>query len=121
MNGQLQLSFAPGTRARAVRGQVYFDTTRLALAQLTQAITSAARQDEQVLAIFRAHPAMTPSQCLRQLETFGVRILIGSVRRSITTLTKAGALVRTEVRQPGPWGADEYVWALNTGPAQVLA
>lgn len=120
MNGQLQLSFSP-SRPRAVRGQVYFDTTRLQVAQLTQAITTAARQDEQILAIFRAHPSLTPSQCLRQLESFGVRILIGSVRRSITTLTKAGALVRTENRAPGPWGADEYVWALNAGPAQVLA
>lgn len=120
MNGQLQLSFAP-PRPRAVRGQVYFDTTRLPLAQLTEAITSAARQDEQVLAVFRAHQQLTPSRCLRHLEAARVRMLLTSVRRSISTLTKAGALVRTAERLPGPWGVDEYVWALNSGPTQVLA
>ena len=120
MNGQLQLSFA-APRPRAVRGQVYFDTTHLPLGQLVEAITTAARQDEQVLAVFRAHQVLTPSRCLQHLEAAGVRILITSVRRSISTLTKAGALSHTDQKAPGPWGAAESLWALNAGPTQVLA
>ncbi len=117
MHSQLALRLiAPCPRPAKARS--YFDTTRLPMAELDLAIQRAELQDDQVLAVFRALGSLTPSQCLRYLEARGVRILITSVRRSISTLTGAGALYRTELRQRGPWGAMESVWALaDTGRA----
>lgn len=111
MNAQLEMRLlAP--RPRPAKARAYFDTTLLPITELHRAIARAELQDVQVLAVYRAHLRMTPSACLRHLEAAGVRILITSVRRSISTLTEAGALYRTSQRERGPWGALEGVWAL---------
>lgn len=102
----------PVPRPRPAKARAYFDTTMLPMADLHGAIARAELQDDKVLAVYRAHYAMTPSECLRRLEAVGVRILITSVRRSISTLTDAGALYRTNIKTRGPWGAMEGVWAL---------
>ena len=111
MNAQLQLRLL-SPRPRPAKARVFFDTTMLPVAELKAAIARAELQDEQVLAVYRAHYALSPSACLAHLEAAGVRMLITSVRRSISTLTDAGALYRTPLRQRGPWGALEGVWAL---------
>lgn len=111
MHAQLEMRLlAP--RPRPARARVFFDTTTLPAAELKAAIARAELQDEKVLAVYRAHHALSPSACLAHLEAAGVRILITSVRRSISTLTDAGALYRSPLRERGPWGAPESVWAL---------
>jgi hypothetical protein len=118
MHPQLTLRLiAP--RPRPAKARSYFDTTLLPRAELAQAIARAEAQDDQVLLAFRAHVRLTPSECLRHLEAAGVSILITSVRRSISTLTDAGALCKTPDKRPGPWGMREVVWELVSPQARA--
>lgn len=111
MHPQLTLRLlAPRPRPPKVRS--YYDSTCLPVSALVAAITRAKGQDDQVLATFRAHAVLTPSACQRHLEAAGVRILLTSVRRSISTLTGAGVLVKTSIKRTGPFGAAEYEWTL---------
>lgn len=120
MNAQLEMRLI-AQRPRPAKARAYFDTTMLPVAELGTAITRAELQDEKVLAVYRAQQSMTPSECLRRLEAVGVRILITSVRRSISTLTDAGALQRTNVKTRGPWGAMEGIWAINVTTGRACA
>lgn len=99
---QLALNFSAARR-------VYFQTTRLPPEELAKAIAAAADQTERVLAVFRARVALTPSQVHGYLSG---NAPITSVRRAITVLTDAGALVKTPAQLRGPWGAMEHVWQL---------
>jgi hypothetical protein len=115
VNAQLEMLLLIPKRPRAPKARAYFDSTFLPRAQLAQAIARAEQQDEQVLAVFRACGRLTPSACQRELESLGVRILLTSVRRSITTLTDAGVLRKTADKLPGPWRMPEFVWQI-VGP-----
>lgn len=111
MHPQLTLRLlAP--RPRPAKARAYFDTTNLPASALSEAIARAEGQDDQVMQAFRVHGELTPSECLKALELAGARILLTSVRRSISTLTDAGALVKTARKHPGPYGMPEYVWAI---------
>lgn len=89
--------------------RVYFSTTRLPPEELAQAIAAAADQTERVLAVFRARVALTPSQAHGYMPG---NAPITSIRRAISVLTDAGALVKTDRYLVGPHGAKEHVWAL---------
>lgn len=118
MHPQLQLRLlAPKPRPAKVR--TYFDTTLLPRDALAAAIARAEGQDDKVLAVFRAHGSLTPSECLRHLERAGVRIILNSVRRSICTLTDARVLDKTAQKRPGPYLRPEFVWTLLTPQARA--
>lgn len=107
-------------RPRAPKPRSYFDTTRLPLAELAPAIARAEQQDDAVLAAFRCHLILTPSRC-HDILSRGRPILLTSVRRSIATLTDAGALEKLARTEPGPHGAREHLWQLVTREPGVLA
>ena len=119
MNAQLEMLLLVPRRPRAPKARSYFDSTFLPRAQLAQAIARAEQQDEQVLAVFRACARLTPSACQRELESLGVSMLLTSVRRSITTLTDAGALRKTADKLPGPYRMPEFVWEIVTPEARA--
>lgn len=100
---------------RPAKARSYYDSTLLPRDALAAAIARAECQDDKVLAVFRAHGSLTPSECLRKLEAAGVRILLTSVRRSISTLTDARVLDKTAQKRMGPYGMAEFVWCL-VGP-----
>ena len=90
----------------------FFQTTRLSRQELSEAIARAEMQNDAVLAIFRAYGSLTPSTCWGHYQAHGKRAPLTSIRRSITVLTTAGALVKTDTQLPGMYGVPERVWAL---------
>jgi hypothetical protein len=107
---QLAMDFTSKRRSRVP----YYATTPLTLNQLAGAIRIAEQQDEAVLAIFRALHAesLAPSQVWKTGTANGRQWLLTSVRRSITNLTNAGALVRASRMHEGPYGRLEHAWRL---------
>jgi hypothetical protein len=90
--------------------QPYFQTTPMSGQALADAIRSAAKQNEAILAVFMAGIARSPSQVHSILTRMGRKWPLPSVRRGITTLQKAGALVKLCELRTGPWGAKEHLW-----------
>lgn len=103
---QLALRFDP---LPAQRRRGYFCTTRLTDDELAAALERAESQTDAVLAVFRRHVALTPSQAHAKLRR---PCLLTSVRRSITVLTGERVLRKTDRQVPGPHGAPESVWEL---------
>lgn len=92
----------------------FYQTTPITLHERAEAIARATAQDMRVLAVYRAAGRpLTPSEAHMQLEACGHREPITSIRRAINTLTKAGALVKLDETQRGPWQAIEHFWALS--------
>lgn len=116
---QLALSLAT-PRARPSKVRSYFDTTRLPLPELVAAISRAELQDDAVLAAFRCHLVLSPSRC-HSIVTCSRPMLITSVRRSISTLTAAGVLVKLTTQVPGPYGTSEHLWELVAPQMGVAA
>jgi hypothetical protein len=110
MSAQLALDL----HARPEPGVRYFVTTRLTADELNQAIERATNQDDVVLAMFRRFGAMTPSRCWTHYRaaTGKHATPLTSIRRSISVLTKARVLVKTDEQKLGPMNMPERVWRL---------
>lgn len=90
----------------------YIQTTPMTAPGLRAARSTAAEQDEAVLGILRASgSAMAPSAVHAAGVRDGRAWLLTSVRRSMTNLTKAGALVKAG-GVDGPHGRPEHTWGL---------
>lgn len=108
---QMDLDFSRRPRRNRVS---YFNTTGLSGRDLSDAKGNARKQDVLVLTIFRGQAqALTPSEVWRQGAENGSDWLLTSVRRSITTLTKEGLLVKQEGTRQSPYGSREHVWKLK--------
>lgn len=92
---------------------VFYNTSHLTASTLTDARQKAAKQDDVVLATFRAlgRPA-SPSEVL---AASGLRCPLTSVRRSISNLTDSGLLEKTDQQRMGPFGRPEYLWTVPVG------
>lgn len=89
----------------------YFNSTGMVGEDLKQAIVQAEHQDAAVLAIFNAKARpLAPSDVWRLCEAAGMQWPLTSVRRSISCLTEAGALQRTDTLKPGIYGKPEHQW-----------
>lgn len=88
----------------------YHQTTNLTLGELRQRIEDAEHQDEMILAAFDCGMARSPSQIHNMLSALGKKMPITSVRRSISNLTRVGALVKTSEQRRGPYGHAETLW-----------
>lgn len=75
---------------------------------------SAMKQEEAVLALFRARRLpMSPSEVWRH---YGADLTpLTSIRRAMTDLTEAGLLERLEVKVEGHYGRPEHLWKLGDG------
>lgn len=96
--------------------KVYWDTTD-AGPQLAEYQAKAGEQNDTVLLVYRAVGApLSPSQVLSywpyKARCEGRMPPLTSIRRAITTLTQAGALVKTETKRKGVYGRMEHVWTL---------
>lgn len=90
----------------------YWNTTRLTGDDLRAAIQQADKQDDAILAIYAAaRGPLSPSDVWKRCEQAGKRWPITSVRRAITGLTQAGALVRLDEQKRGVYGRPEHCWA----------
>lgn len=105
---QLDLDYA--WRPRQTRA-AYFNTTALTGEALASARKAAKGQDVLVLAILRARAVpMTPSDVWRAASSAGSDLLLTSVRRSMSTLTREQLLVKLETTAEGPFGRPERQW-----------
>lgn len=98
---------------------VYYQKTPLSRDEAIAAVRDAKRQEDAVLAFFRAAPAgmFSPSQVFAACERQGKHWPLTSIRRAITNLTSAGALVHLrDMTRPGPYGKPETLWRLAGAP-----
>ena len=92
--------------------------------QLASAFAAAGRQDELVLSVFRTGVTagvalLSPSQVHAIGVKRGATWLPTSVRRSISTLTRAQVLVKTDILRAGPHGRPEHYWRLSDAVERV--
>lgn len=88
----------------------YFNTTNETGTELRNRTARADAQQELVLGYFREHRIASASQVHKGL---GERFLLTSVRRSITNLYRMGTLAKTPHKAMGPFGANEYKYAIR--------
>lgn len=88
----------------------YHQTTPMTNSALVVAIQRAQRQDEAVLAVFADGRLHSPSQVHATLTEQGKSWPLTSIRRAITNLENAGALVKTDTLVQGIYGRDEHTW-----------
>lgn len=91
----------------------FFNTTKLSGADLKYSVEAAVNQNECVLRFFIQHRgrSFTP---IEVYERMGQGILLTSVRRALTTLTKQGRLTRTNQKVKERHGAVNYKWTINS-------
>lgn len=87
----------------------FHDTTPLTGERLAEAVRVAQQQDQAVMALMR-EGVWSPSEVWNYGRSCGRQWLLTSVRRSISNLTKAGALVMTGQQIEGPYGRPENTW-----------
>jgi len=93
--------------------QNFFNTIELAGSELKQAEEEAGSQNDQVLRIYQEHAdqLLPPTEVHRLYANWNTPL--SSIRRSITTLTKLGYLVKTSEMRPGWYGRDNHCWKLK--------
>lgn len=89
---------------------MYHNTTHVEGTELRTRTARANVQQEAVLEYFRTQRIASASQVHKGL---GERFLLTSVRRSITNLAKSGVLAKTGHKAMGPFGANEYKYAIR--------
>lgn len=89
----------------------YFNTTLLDGSDLIQSEQKAENQNEKILKFFQSLHHGTPSNVWAY--AFNQQAPLTSIRRGITTLTKQGKLVKSELKAPGIYGKPEYIWHLK--------
>jgi hypothetical protein len=93
----------------------YYNSTPIQGDLLLQARRIAGEQDSAVMRVFEDGKPHTPSDVWAQLVNGGRNILPTSIRRSISTLTKAGALNKLDDSRMGPHGRPERCWQSVSG------
>lgn len=101
------------------RELIFHNSIPLEESALPEAREKASRQKEIVLDFFRRRFSMnfTPVNVHEALESDGELILLTSVRRSITDLTKEGKLIKCDYSESrkGAYNTLNRVWKYNTG------
>ena len=99
---------------------MYYNTNNESGVELLDSRTKALTQDELILEIYEIHEqhdidrhGLTPELVRYTCEEFyGKAWPITSIRRSISTLTKAGKLTKTSKLHKGRYGKNEHIWKL---------
>lgn len=92
----------------------YYNTTHLNGTPLVEAHETAKAQEENCLVLYNEIRIMSPSECWKMYKIrYNGKVLLTSIRRSITTLTKKEKLMKTGVQRDGEYGRPEYVWKIN--------
>jgi len=90
---------------------MFYNTTNLNGADLKKSTGRAESQTEKILRFFLSHPDWSFTPAMIQ-KVFG-NILLTSVRRSMSDLTKSGDLIKTDSQALGNFGSANYKWMLN--------
>jgi hypothetical protein len=107
-----------GMLRKIERELLFHNTVPIPEEQLPEARDTAAKQNGIVLDFFRKRFAYkyTPTKVHEILESEGEKILLTSVRRSITNLTKMGRLIKCswDEREMGAFGTPNRTWRYNS-------
>lgn len=99
----------------------YHNTTALRGQALAAAHNAARRQDEAVLAVFRAAAGpLSPSQVWERCAAAGHRWPLTSIRRAMTNLAGGNDLVRLAAQRVGMYGRPEHLCALPKGQGELF-
>ena len=91
----------------------FHNTTNESGAQLELFTAKAETQNEAVYEMFKRYYSLSASECFTKLQNqTRLTWILTSVRRSITNLTNAGKLIKTEKKVSGFYGRPEYVYTL---------
>ena len=98
----------------------FYNTTGLISTDLVRAKASATSQDAIILSHFNAHPdtPYSPSDIHTLLFTSATPIT--SVRRSMSSLTRAGHLIKLTGLVDGIYGRHEHVWRYNPSACSAV-
>ena len=88
---------------------MYYNTTSETGDNLKESHKKAESQQQKVLNYFINNGESSPSKVASKLN-----LLITSVRRCITDLTKEGHLEKTTRKRKGIYGRPEYIWKLHS-------
>ena len=98
----------------------FFNTLNFQGAELERENARAAKQEELVLAIFKANPGreISPSQ-LHQvfMKKYHLNPPLTSIRRCLTNLTGRMELTKTDTKVQGLFHLSEHCWKLNRSVA----
>jgi len=98
---------------------VFHDTVPLPEKEIPKARETAKKQKEWVLMIFWHYPDIrfTPAMIHQTLIEMGRKLLLTSVRRCITDLTKEGRLIKCQYSESreGRYGKLNRTWKYRTG------
>ena len=91
----------------------FHNTTNLSGVELYTAQGKAKTQSDVIIGMFRRPKwsRLSPKDIKNLTDD---RFIITSIRRSLTNLTKAGLLVKTEDKVMGMYGSPEHVWRIAT-------
>jgi len=103
---------------------IFHNTVPLPEEELDVARGKATTQRGVVLEIFRRYQgcSFSPYDIERMMDDYGIKMLITSIRRSITDLTKEGCLIKCDYseRKQGRWGMTNRTWKYNSDYVRPL-
>ena len=88
----------------------YYNTTGQKGEQLKVSWKKTKSQDDKVMEYFNIHGKATPSEVWIHFNKSENNVPITSIRRSITNLTSANMLSKTDNKREGVYGRPEYIW-----------
>ena len=94
------------------QGQEYYNSLNLSHEELPRERKRAMKGTERILDFMRRHKGegFTPHQLD---EIFNGRILLGSIRRVLTTLTDRGLLEKSRVKVMERYNSKNFMWRYN--------
>lgn len=97
----------------------FYNTIGIQEPQAAQHRATNAKQNDIILSLFQRYPGhlFTPFEVQHHTR---LRAPITSIRRAITDLTKAGHLVKTDIKKIGKYGTVNYTWQLKDRQAKLF-
>jgi Fe2+ or Zn2+ uptake regulation protein len=90
---------------------MYYNTNKESGETLKKSRNKAQTQNEMIFKILGDEPeGLTPYQIHVKADLLWP---ITSIRRALSTLTKAGKLTKTDELRLGPWKKNEHVWKIK--------
>jgi predicted HTH transcriptional regulator len=88
----------------------YFNTTKESGKQLEMFTVKAKNQEIQILELMKLYKKLSPSDIEKYFNT----MILTSIRRALTNLTKDGKLIKTSEKKIGKHKRPEFVWQIKT-------
>ena len=88
--------------------QNYFNTTKESGNQLELFVEKANSQDKEVMRLMQKYSKASASQLIKYFKNAPIT----SIRRSLSTLSKKGKLIKTDDKVIGNYGRNEYVYMI---------